>query len=475
MKTQILVCGLLVAFQLAAQTPPLSVPVPLNRIDIQAARTAFSAVPVGDRTIACDSPTLVQHKEALTYCTLVRNLLDPTASTVSFAIFAMKDQSLLSAFISGVADSNLGTHLGSSVSSPGTTNAVERTGYSDVLGLALESGAITNNVSGSTLDLQANALSLSRFLTNQDVFQYYCPDGKLSCQGVSAEILNRVSGSAALSVSNVTTQSVTGTVTGSSGNSSGNSSSNSTPPSATALIQNGPTRLTSVTIHGQIWSSLDLRSKSYIDAWKTAVGSSTVTGLAKTAEQDTKAFDWFDLSKAEYLNWLRYAEPPLRLAIESNEADGAVQNVIISQWTVLLPIGKSDPKFNMSSLQTFLQDARTFMAARDAAINTARQQQQSGLSLEYTYSQPVGQPHISTLRTAFTFHPGLILSDAKSGTEIEWRGRGPGRRRQARGKSRHPRGKWPMTSLSPLTSPPISMTVPTRNQGPARPTVRGSV
>jgi hypothetical protein len=54
------------------------------------------------------------------------------------------------------------------------------------------------------------------------------------------------------------------------------------------------------------------------------------------------------------------------------------------------------------------------LAARDAAVNTARQQTQSGLSMEYTYSQPANQPHLSTLRLAYTLHPGLISSDMKT-------------------------------------------------------------
>ncbi len=265
MTIKSLTCGALAALSLSAQTPvpkTFSVPVPVNTIDIRVARSAFNDVPKADLAIGCDVP-LDGHPELSRFCGLIRNLVDPPSSTVFFAMYATQDQSLWSSFLSGVADSNLGTHLGSNPGAPGTANAVERSGYIDVLRLALESGAITDSVSGTTLNLQANSLSLYRLLVNKDVFQY-CPGGTMSCQGPTAEILNRISGSAALSVSNVTTQSVTGTVAGSnaSGNSPANSSGNSTLPSATALIQNGPTRLSSVTIHGQIWSSLDLRSKT---------------------------------------------------------------------------------------------------------------------------------------------------------------------------------------------------------------------
>ncbi|HTS27068.1 MAG TPA: hypothetical protein VMH81_14430 [Bryobacteraceae bacterium] len=383
----------------AAMTVAAEVAVPIDHIDIGAARKAFSGLPAGERNIACDDPALAQHRPALQYCSLIRNLVDPTAATVSFAIFATQDQSLLSSFISGVADSNLGTHLGSSASSPGTATLVERTGFSDVLGLAVESGAVTQSVSGTTINLQANALSLYRFVANEDVFQY-CAGGTMSCQGAAASVLNRISGSAALSVAGVTTESVTGTVGGSSAD---------TP--ATALIETSATHLTGATLHIQLWNSLDLRSKTYIDAWKTAVGGQSVAAAAKTAEQDTKAFDWFDLTKPRFRNWLREADVHLRAAIESGKDDAAVSSVIQAQWNGLAAIAKTDPAYSVTAFQQFLKDARTYLAARDAAINTARRQTQSGLSLEYCYSRPVSQPRISTLRLAYTLHPGVLRAD----------------------------------------------------------------
>jgi hypothetical protein len=401
MMPRILPIGLFAVITAAAQ-----VPMPIDRISIDAARSAFSAVPAADKAIACDAAGLAQHPAVLQYCTLIRNLVDPTSETVSFAIFATQDQSLLSSLISGIADSNLGTHLGAGAAAPGTVSAVERAGYSDVLGLALESGAVTQSVSGSTLNIQANSLSLYRFLANQDVFQY-CAGGTMACQGTWAEVLNHISGSAALSVSGVTSQSVTGTVAGST------SSTMTMPTPATALIQNSASHLSGFTLHVQLWNSLDLRSKSYIDAWKTAVGGQSIVVAAKTAEQETKPFAWFDLSKKNYQDWLRSAEPPLRSAIESGKDDETVSAVIAAQWDALSTIAKGDAAFSVSAFQQYLQDARTYMTARDAAINAARQQTQSGLSLEYSYSRPLNQPRISTLRLAYTLHPGILSADAK--------------------------------------------------------------
>jgi hypothetical protein len=145
----------------------------------------------------CDDPARAAHPQLDTYCSLVANLLDPKLTSVYFALFATQDESLLSSFLSSVADSNLGTHLGSIVSSPGTTNVAERSGYSSVLALSLQSGAVTQSVSGNTLTLQANSLSLYRLLANQYVFQY-CPGGGMDCQGAWASFLNRISGSGVL-------------------------------------------------------------------------------------------------------------------------------------------------------------------------------------------------------------------------------------------------------------------------------------
>jgi hypothetical protein len=158
-----------------AQVPTPKAPMPIDHIDIDAAKNYWSnevlkKVAAADRTMTCDDKSLGQHQEMNVYCNLVGNLLDPTAVPVFFSIYATQDKSLLSGFISEVANSNLGTQLGSSSSSPGTATVAERAGYSSVLGLALETGAVTQSVSGSTLNLQANSLSLYRFLANQTCF-----------------------------------------------------------------------------------------------------------------------------------------------------------------------------------------------------------------------------------------------------------------------------------------------------------------
>jgi len=388
-------------------------PLPVRTIAIGAARQAFTRVPPADRGMACTDPARATHHELDDYCTLLANLLDPKAATVSFAIYATQDESLLSQFLSSIADSNLATHLGSMISSPGTTNVAERTGYSSVVGLALEAGAVTQSSSGNTLTLQANSLSLYRFLANQYVFQY-CPGGGMECQGAWASFLNRISGSAMLTLSSVSTQAVTGAVSGGSGSVSGSTTGAQTPPSATALIQNSASRLTGFTVHAQLWNSLDLRSKEYIAAWKKAVGGSAVTAAAKTAEELTKPFSWFDVTTAADRNWLLNSIVPVRQKIESNASDSEVSDTIANEWDALIAVDKDKPNFSVSSLQQYLQTANLYLAARDAAVAAARQQVGSGLSLEYAYSRPVNQPRISTLRLAFTWHPGLIASDASA-------------------------------------------------------------
>jgi hypothetical protein len=390
-------------------------PMPVQTIPIQAARQAFEKVPAADRGLACDDPARASRTELDTYCSLLANLLDPKSATVYFALYATQDESLLSSFLSSLADSNLGTHLGSIVSSPGTTNVAERSGYSSVLGLALESGAVTQSSSGNTLTLQANALSIYRLLDNQYVFQY-CPGGGMDCQGGAwASFLNRVSGSAALTLSSASTQSVTGSASGGSG--SGSAAGSQAPPSATALIQNSASQLTGFTVHFQIWNKLDLRSKEYIAAWKKAIGGKAVTTAAAAAVAKTNAFSWFNLqpkppaTTTADLDWLLRSTVSVRQAIQLGSDDSVVSNTIAQQWIVLIAAHKDDPNFSLSSIQQFLQTANLYLAARDAAVAEARQQSGSGLSFEYDYSRPLNQPRTSVLRLAYTLHPSVIASD----------------------------------------------------------------
>jgi len=377
----------------------------ISQVQISTVRNLRAvAAQKGDGSIPCSTPDLDQHPSAQDYCIQISNILNPLSVPTSFATYRLR-QSWFSSVLATVAESRLDENNSPAPSSSGSTSAVVRAGISDVLGIALEAGAITQTQNGSTLTLQGNALSLHRFLKDQDVFQY-CPDGGVKCFGPFDAFLSGLSGSAALTLSNTSIQSVTGTVAG---------SMSTTPASATASIQNSTSHLTGFTVRYQIFNDLDLRSKMYVTAWKKAMQDKTVLDKAAAADKNAgPAFKWLDANSDEFRKWIIDAIAQVRTVLEdSSKTDADVANTVGQQWDLLV----ENPKFkpDMNALKTFLQAVNLYMVSRDAALAAARQQTASGVTIEYTYSRPANQPTLSNARLAYTLRPGTNASTGATG------------------------------------------------------------
>jgi hypothetical protein len=392
-------------------------------IQIQKVRDTVANLTVSDKASECTSNA---SNATLIYCGNLNALFNPTTLQVAFASYVVSkaDGSLLKAgiqsFLSSAAESRIDTQNGASSGGSGTTSVVERSGISDVLGVAIESGAVTQSVSGTNLTLQGNALSLYRFLRGTEVFQY-CPEGNAGCQGKLQETLNKISGSATLGLSNSSTQTATGTIMSSA------TQGMTTPTSGAALIQNSASHLTGFSVRFQAINTLDLRSELYLDAWKKAITASSLTGLAEAANK-TDAFAFFDpAAHADDAAWLRQTQSAVRTLVEQQQADAKtsskVKDVVLvtaiaKAWDSQISTWTSQG-MSVDKLKLFLQAANAYMQARDAAVSKVRQSLASGLTFEYDYARPDNQPRVSTARVIYTLHPGVIATDnqAAAGTQ----------------------------------------------------------
>jgi hypothetical protein len=336
-------------------------------------------------------------------------MFEPTMLQVAFASYEVnkKDSSGVLSFLASAADSRIDTQNGASASGSGTTSVVERSGISDVLGVALEAGGVTQTVSGTNLTLQGNALSLERFLSHQDVFQY-CPQDNTDCQGPFQAFLNRLSGTATLGLSSASTQTATGTVA-TSGTTSGSGSQ-----SAAALIQDSASHLTGFTLRYQAINTLDLRSQTYLNAWKKAIMDGTLTTLAEAVAKNDQVFNFFH-PDADDKAWILTTRDTVKNLVEKQAGenkpdDAALVKAITDAWDSQEETWTKNG-MNIDKLKVFLQAANAYMQARDAAVAKVRQQLASGLTFEYAYSRPDNQPRVSTARVIYTLHPGTIADD----------------------------------------------------------------
>jgi hypothetical protein len=390
-------------------------------IQLQGVREAAAKLKLAPEEAAIACKDEVGHPNVQGLCNKLRHLVGPDQIQVGFAMYVLRkqdklfDASGLFSFLASAAESRIDTQNGASSSGSGTTSVVERSGISDVLGAALEAGAVTQSVNGSSLTLQGNALSLKRFLTpDQSVFQY-CSYDTPDCDGTLDQILNRFSGSASLSLSNQSAQTVAGTVTGASGTSG---ASGSTTQSASVLLQDSASHLSGFTIRFQAINTLDLRSKAYLDAWQKAIKDPSITNLAETARgkfaQTFQSFYNPTTGSPDYI-WLQDAMENLRKLAIAGSDDATMASAVTQAWDTL--ISRWPPGNNyVANLQDFLQAANAYMAARDLAINSVRQTLASGLTFEYAYSRPDNQPRVSTARLIYTLHPGTISADTSTST-----------------------------------------------------------
>jgi hypothetical protein len=362
-----------------------------------------------DKKSSCDT---ANRSDGLTiFCDFLADLLSPKSSPVAFAYYVVNkenpnnrlSESGILSFLASVAESRLDTQNAASTGSSGTTSVAERSGISDVLSAALESGAVTQTVNGSSLTLQGNALSLYRFVGHQDVFQY-CSYDQPDCEGPFQTFLNKLSGSATLSLSNASTNTATGMVA---------NPTTGTQTSAAALIQGSASHLTGFTVRFQPINKLDLRSKTYLDAWKTAFSDPSLVTAAQN-ELKTFNFTWFAIGGQPDHEWILTAMSNLfgLVTKSSSEKDfqSALGKAVTDEWDKRIPAWKTGG-MKVEDLQAFVKAVSAYLQTRDAAINAVRQKQATGLTFEYAFARPANQPQTSTARLIYTFHPGILAAD----------------------------------------------------------------
>jgi hypothetical protein len=388
-------------------------------IQIKTVREGFANLSASDKGTSCP-PAPGASNAVKIYCFNLDALFNPTTLQISFAHYVVSrtDGSGVLSFLATAAESRIDTQNGVSSSGAGTTSVVERSGISDVLGVALEEGAVTQTISGTNLTLQGNALSLYRFLNRDEVFQY-CPEGNANCRGEFQAILNKISGSATLGLSNASTQTATGTVA-----MSGTSSGTTSQPSASALIQNSASHLTGFTVRYQAKNTLDLRSQAYLDAWKTAITDPSVIKLAQAVNAST-AFAFFSpTTGSDDEKWMTRTRAAVKALVEDGKSsDEDLAAAITKAWDEQIPTWTKQG-MSVDALKQLLEAANTYMKARDVAMNAVRQQFASGLTFEYDYSRPDNQPRVSTARVIYTLRPGTIAADAPAPDAKSGKGKG---------------------------------------------------
>lgn len=268
----------------------------------------------------------------------------------------------------------------------GTTSLVDKAGSSELLSLALDTGALTQSVNGSTVTLNTNADQVFRLITGRD------PDCTVTCDShawFENNVLNRTNISASLDLAQ---QSSTTTAT------SGQASGTTPTPVSSAAIPTGAGKLSGIAVRYQVMNKFDPRSTAFKKKWDDAV----------TASKADAAVIALQASTISVLKILQVDAAPFALdrdkvilKAQGDPSGKALADFFDSYFSAASQIVLQDSKIGPLISQV-MQDRAVYREkwfdALDAAAGNL-------FTFEYNYNRPVNQPitHDLTLIYGYDF------------------------------------------------------------------------
>lgn len=315
-------------------------------------------------------------------------------------------------FLQSAEKTRVDKQIGSSPTAGASTSTVSKTGLSALLGIAFESGAVTQTIEQNVVTLRANTDGLIRFFSNQEIFPS-CNPKDPACNPPGP--LKDLEIAASFNVSDEGTKTVSGT------------SVAGVPANLSALLNRR--QFASATARYAFQNHRDTRSEEYRKKW----------------------LDWFKDNKTQLSaagqDLLAYVSPLLDKVRTTNavdaqgkaitEANGANRSVY-TQWKIETEneLGKArleevnevfrrrldllldkmrglDDQFDIKLKSLADAYIRYFALRRDLAANLILD---PAYTAEYTYSEPALQPKLHTAKFAFAFSPKGAPQTANPGT-----------------------------------------------------------
>lgn len=264
--------------------------------------------------------------------------------------------------------------LGANSTSSGTTSLVTKAGSAALIGMALDTGALTRSVNGATATVSANSDELYRIITGTH------PDCVINCKenGFEDHFLDwlNLSASFALAQSSFTTTSTAGQANG----------TTSTNVSSVA-IPTGTGKLSAITAKFQIINQYDPRSSAFLGNWSSQV--TTLTPTAMATENDALAVSTEMMTDSDFKNM---AGKPDDANLYNNAAADSTGKNLVNQfekdWINAMSTVLKDPKLP-ALVSKLTQDQEAF---RTAWLNSITAVAGQLLSIQYAFNKPLNQP-----------------------------------------------------------------------------------
>jgi hypothetical protein len=305
-----------------------------------------------------------------------------TENILKFALFAGGDQGYHK-FLQAVEDARLDKQTGSSPTSEGTTSAVSKGLASQVLALAVDSGALTRTDNKSIATFRGNALGIARLLAGHDQFPY-CAIYDYNCESTLARHLDGFSF---------------------------NASFDTTPASGTPAAAPTSNANTGVLASGRAQTLAGWGLRYDFNVRKNPLASdfqkafldkmNSVTAGKQFVDSTNKLFSKVEAS-ADFVGWkTKYLE---LLRHVSAKDTVAMANILNSAITDLVVIAKKvDPGDFQNNLDGLLAAMGDYFGTRDRALEAIINK--LTVSLEYEDDRPQNQPNESTVKVILSYRP----------------------------------------------------------------------
>jgi hypothetical protein len=340
------------------------------------------AVCAYDRPLKDLNDAVVQGKPPQQIDDALATLVNPV-QTSEYFVLALSAGRAFDAAVMDWERARLDKQVGAPSQASGTTDLVARPSTPELLGMAVQLGALTETVSGTTATFNGNAYGAYRAIIGQPEICLTCNDTPWKGLNFSASFDLSKQGSKQVPTAGAATP--------------------ATPDPAMVQLPQSSRQLSSATLRYDIWNPLDPRSQQFKDAWSQA----------------------YTNHYAELLNAARALEKALIPILKPLGSDPDVVNLEnLYGGRIRDAAGKGRDQLNAVFQEYFTQlvakaraavpdlDKKVITAAeafaRYSAVNADTVREASGkpqFTAQYTYNHPQSQPDTHDFKLIFGWSP----------------------------------------------------------------------
>ncbi len=310
-----------------------------------------------------------------------------SVTTPEYFIFALteqyRDDALLTAVLNAWERARVDKQIGTTSASKGTTDLVSRPSTSELLGLAMQVGALTETVSGSVATFQANAEGTYRAIVGQPTLCQDC---------LKPWSLNNLNFYVSFDLTGQSAKNVPTT---------GSASSSYGAPSNVILPQSSK-QFSSLDVKYNLKNPIDPRSSKFQDSWKKAYTKHLPELQTEAATLDAALFAI--LSPLQNDPKFQALEQEYRKKFIATAPKGmdALLPLLRDYFGQSAALARADiPNLDERVSQAVASYARYSQINYDAVSEAAGSQ----WTAEYVYNHPKTQPDTHDLRVVYSLTP----------------------------------------------------------------------